>query len=60
MPAFLERILKQRYGADSAIPYKIMNAKGFMHGSKETPKGTAVEAKHNAGPIERAARARRK
>jgi len=46
MPKFLEAILKKKYGANSDIPYKIMNAKGFMHGNKETAKGRAAEAKH--------------
>lgn len=46
MPEFLEKKLKKRYGADSKIPYKIMNARGFMHGSKETAKGRAAEKKH--------------
>lgn len=46
MPKFLEDKLKKEYGADSDIPYKVMNAKGFMHGSKETKKGEAAEAKH--------------
>lgn len=48
MPAFLEKKLKARYGADSDIPYKIMNARGYMRGSKETPKGKAAQAKHVA------------
>lgn len=46
MPKFLEDRLKQEYGEDSDIPYKVMNAKGYMHGSKETPKGRAAEQKH--------------
>ncbi len=36
----------RRYGAKSAIPYKIMNSIGAMRGSKETPKGKAMERKH--------------
>ncbi len=48
MPKFLEKKLKQEYGADSDIPYKVMNAKGLMHGNKETAKGRALEAKHKA------------
>lgn len=48
MPTFLERKLKRRYGEDSAIPYKVMNAMGAMHGSKETGKGKAMERKHKA------------
>lgn len=46
MPAFLEAKLKQRYGANSAVPYKIMNSIGAMHGNKETAKGRAMDAKH--------------
>ena len=46
MPKFLEDKLRAEYGADSAIPYKIMNARGLMHGNKETAKGRAMEAKH--------------
>lgn len=59
MPAFLERKLKKRYGADSSVPYKIMNAEGFMRGNRETAKGAAAEAKHDReGPLTRAARAK--
>jgi hypothetical protein len=47
MPKFLETQLKARYGANSDIPYKIMNAKGYMHGNKETPAGAAAQAKHD-------------
>jgi hypothetical protein len=54
MPKFLEEKLKKEYGADSSIPYKIMNAQHLMRGNKETPKGRAAEAKH-----ERDARAAR-
>ena len=46
MPAFLEAKLKARYGQNSDIPYKIMNAIGAMHGSRETAKGAAMERKH--------------
>jgi len=46
MPAFLERKLKAQYGADSDIPYKIMNKMGVMHGNKETAKGRAMARKH--------------
>ncbi len=48
MPKFLEQKLKNRYGANSAIPYKVMNAIGAMRGNKETPKGAQMEAKHEA------------
>lgn len=46
MPKFLEKKLKERYGKDSAIPYKIMNAKGYMKGPHETAEGRRVEKKH--------------
>ena len=46
MPKFLEDKLKREYGADSKIPYAVMNKLGAMHGSKETAKGRAMEAKH--------------
>ena len=48
MPAFLERQLKKEYGSNSSIPYKIMNARGYMHGSKETKKGREAESKHKS------------
>jgi hypothetical protein len=48
MPKFLETKLKKEYGAGSAIPFKVMNTIGAMHGNKETPKGAAMEAKHEA------------
>lgn len=47
MPKFLEDKLKSEYGADSSTPYKIMNAKGFMRGNKETSKGAAAQRKHD-------------
>ena len=46
MPRFLEEKLKKEYGADSSIPYKVMNSMGVMRGSKETRKGKAMERKH--------------
>ena len=48
MPKFLEDKLKSEYGADSSIPFKVMNSLGAMHGNKETAKGAAMEAKHEA------------
>ena len=48
MPAFLEKKLKAEYGANSKIPYMVMNKIGAMHGNKETAKGRAMERKHNA------------
>ena len=60
MPAFLEKKLKQQYGADSSVPYKIMNSIGAMRGNQETAKGAAMEAKHDKeGPLTRAARNRK-
>lgn len=47
MPKFLEEKLKSEYGADSAVPYKIMNSIGAMHGNKETAKGREMEVQHN-------------
>lgn len=46
MPAFLEKKLKAEYGADSSIPYKVMNSIGAMRGNKETAKGRAMAKKH--------------
>jgi hypothetical protein len=46
MPKFLEKKLKAHYGESSEVPYKIMNALGYMHGSKETPAGKAAQKKH--------------
>ena len=46
MPAFLEAKLKSEYGAKGAVPYKIMNSIGAMHGNKVTQKGMSMERKH--------------
>lgn len=46
MPKFLEKKLKAEYGANSAIPYRVMNAIGAMRGNKETAKGKAMDRKH--------------
>lgn len=48
MPKFLETKLKREYGEKSAIPYKVMNTLGAMHGNKETAKGARMEQKHEA------------
>lgn len=48
MPKFLEDKLKKEYGADSDVPFKVMNAMGVMHGNKITEKGRQMEAKHNS------------
>jgi hypothetical protein len=47
MPRFLEDILKREYGVTSKIPYKVMNAKGYMKGNQTTTKGEALQAKHD-------------
>lgn len=47
MPAFLEKKLKKEYGANSKVPYMVMNKIGAMHGNKETAKGVEMERKHN-------------
>lgn len=47
-PRFLESKLKKEYGANSDIPYKVMNSIGAMKGNKETKKGKAMEKKHSA------------
>jgi len=59
MPQFLEKKLKAEYGADSKVPYKVMNALGAMRGNKETAKGKAMERKH-ALDAKTAARIRKK
>lgn len=46
MPKFLEKKLKAEYGANSKIPYKVMNSIGAMRGNKETAKGAEMERKH--------------
>lgn len=48
MPKFLEEKLKQEYGANSAIPYKVMNSIGAIRGNRETEKGRQMQAKHDA------------
>lgn len=51
MPEFLEKKLKAEYGANSSVPYKVMNSIGAMHGNKETAKGKAMERKHLADAL---------
>ena len=48
MPKFLEEKLKKEYGANSSIPYKVMNSIGAMKGNRETAKGKAMERKHES------------
>jgi hypothetical protein len=47
MPAFIEKKLQQEYGANSPIVYATMNKLGALRGNKETPKGRAMQAKHD-------------
>jgi hypothetical protein len=47
MPNFLEDILKREYPGNPKAVYGTMNARGLMHGNKETPKGAALQAKHD-------------
>ena len=53
MPRFLEQKLKKEYGAQSDIPYKVMNKMGVMRGNKETAKGKAMERKHQFDALKR-------
>ena len=46
MPKFLEDKLKAEYGANSKVPYKVMNKLGVMKGNKETAKGRSWDKKH--------------
>jgi hypothetical protein len=58
MPRFLEKKLKEEYGASSDVPYKIMNKMGAMRGSEETSKGKQMQRKHDKkmGMVRAAAR----
>lgn len=49
MPKFLEKKLKKEYGAESDIPYKVMNKMGVMNGNKEIAKEMEMEKKHHSG-----------
>lgn len=48
MPKFLEKALKAEYPGNDHAVYGTMNSIGAMRGSKETPKGRAMQAKHDA------------
>lgn len=48
MPKFLEAKLRKEYGNNPAAIYGTMNKIGAMKGNKETAKGKAMEAKHEA------------
>ncbi len=47
MPKFLEEKLKREYPGNPRAVYGTLNAIGAMRGNKITPKGRAMEAKHN-------------
>ena len=47
MPAFLEEKLKREYPGDPGAVYGTLNKLGAMRGNKETPKGRAMQAKHD-------------
>jgi hypothetical protein len=46
MPKFLENKLKSEYGNNPRAIYGTLNKLGAMRGSKETPKGKAMQVKH--------------
>ncbi len=48
MPKFLEAKLKKEYPGNPGAVYGTMNKLGAMHGNKETPKGAAMQKKHDA------------
>lgn len=48
MPKFLEAKLKEQYGEHGPAVYKVENAIGAIRGNKITPKGEAMQAKHDA------------
>ena len=48
MPKFLEKRLKAEYPNNPSAVYGTLNNMGAMKGNKETPKGAAMQAKHDA------------
>lgn len=48
MPKFIERKLKAEYPGNLRAVYGTLNAIGAMRGNKETPKGAAMQVKHDA------------
>ena len=48
MPEFLKRKLQREYPNNPGAVYGTLNAIGAMHGNKETPKGKAMQKKHDA------------
>ena len=47
MPKFLENKLKREYPNNPGAVYGTLNAIGAMRGNVETPKGRAMQAKHD-------------
>jgi hypothetical protein len=48
MPKFLIAKLKKEYPNNPSAVYGTLNALGAMRGNKETAKGRAMQAKHDA------------
>lgn len=48
MPKFLESKLKAEYPNNPHAVYGTLNTIGAMRGNKETPKGAAMQRKHDA------------
>ena len=48
MPSFLEDKLKKQYPNNPHAVFGTMNKIGAMRGNRETPKGAAMQAKHDA------------
>jgi len=48
MPKFLEDKLRAEYPGNPHAVFGTMNKLGAMHGNKETAKGRAMQAKHDA------------
>ena len=53
MPKFLEAKLKAEYPNNPGAVYGTLNKLGAMKGSKETPKGRRMEAKHMRDMLKR-------
>jgi hypothetical protein len=47
MPEFLKKRLKKQYPNNPGAVYGTLNKIGAMKGSKETPKGRAMQKKHD-------------
>jgi hypothetical protein len=48
MPKFLIDKLKREYPNNPGAVYGTLNTLGAMHGNQETPKGEAMQEKHDA------------